>query len=117
MRVWDSTAEQRYLVLPERPAGTGTLSEDELAALVTRDAMIGVAKVKRRRGMNGVYDMGGMQDMGPIQYGEEQNRSSMRAGKGAWPAMSPRGLGATGKLRGSRGVRRSRAFRRPSICA
>ena len=46
IRVWDSTAEVRYLVLPEKPAGSGTLSEDELAALVTRDSMIGVAKVK-----------------------------------------------------------------------
>jgi nitrile hydratase len=45
VRVWDSTAELRYLVLPERPAGTEKLSEDELAALVTRDAMVGVAKV------------------------------------------------------------------------
>ena len=45
VRVWDSTAELRYLVLPERPAGTEGLSEDELAALVTRDAMVGVAKV------------------------------------------------------------------------
>jgi len=45
VRVWDSTAEIRYLVLPERPAGTEHLSEDELAALVTRDAMVGVAKV------------------------------------------------------------------------
>jgi nitrile hydratase subunit alpha len=45
IRVWDSTAELRYLVLPERPAGTEKLSEDELAALVTRDAMVGVAKV------------------------------------------------------------------------
>jgi nitrile hydratase len=45
VRVWDSTADQRYFVLPERPAETGKLSEDELAALVTRDAMIGVAKV------------------------------------------------------------------------
>jgi nitrile hydratase subunit alpha len=43
--VWDSTAEQRYLVLPERPAGTEGLSEEALASLVTRDAMIGVAKV------------------------------------------------------------------------
>jgi nitrile hydratase len=43
--VWDSTAEVRYLVLPERPAGTEKLSEAELAALVTRDAMIGVARV------------------------------------------------------------------------
>lgn len=45
IRVWDSTAELRYLVLPERPAGTEDLSEDALASLVTRDAMIGVAKV------------------------------------------------------------------------
>ncbi len=45
VRVWDSTAELRYLVLPERPPGTEQLSEDELAALVTRDAMVGVAKV------------------------------------------------------------------------
>ena len=45
VRVWDSSAENRYLVLPERPGGTEDLSEDELAALVTRDAMVGVAKV------------------------------------------------------------------------
>jgi len=45
VRVWDSTAELRYLVLPERPAGTEGLTEEELAALVTRDAMIGVARV------------------------------------------------------------------------
>jgi len=45
VRVWDSTAELRYLVLPERPAGTGHMSETELAALVTRDSMVGVAKV------------------------------------------------------------------------
>jgi nitrile hydratase len=45
VRVWDSTADQRYMVLPERPSGTEGLSEDALAALVTRDAMIGVAKV------------------------------------------------------------------------
>ena len=45
IRVWDSTAELRYMVLPERPEGTIHLSEEELAELVTRDAMIGVAKV------------------------------------------------------------------------
>jgi nitrile hydratase subunit alpha len=45
VRVWDSTARLRYLVLPERPAGTQGLSEAELEALVTRDAMVGVAKV------------------------------------------------------------------------
>jgi nitrile hydratase len=45
VRVWDSSAEVRYLVLPERPPGSDGLSEVELAALVTRDAMIGVARV------------------------------------------------------------------------
>jgi nitrile hydratase len=45
VRVWDSTSEVRYLVLPERPAGSEGLSEEALAALVTRNAMIGVAKV------------------------------------------------------------------------
>jgi nitrile hydratase len=45
IRVWDSTAEVRYLVLPKRPTGTDHLSQTELAALVTRDAMIGTALV------------------------------------------------------------------------
>lgn len=45
IRVWDSTAEVRYLVLPRRPAGTEHLSEEELAALVTRDSMIGTGLV------------------------------------------------------------------------
>jgi len=45
VRVWDSTAEVRYLVLPERPAGTEGMNEEALAALVTRDAMVGVRKV------------------------------------------------------------------------
>jgi nitrile hydratase subunit alpha len=44
IRVWDSTAEIRYLVIPERPSGTEHLSEQQLAELVTRDAMIGVAR-------------------------------------------------------------------------
>ncbi len=43
VRVWDSNAELRYLVLPQRPAGTEGMGEDQLAALVTRDSMIGTA--------------------------------------------------------------------------
>jgi nitrile hydratase subunit alpha len=46
IRIWDSSAELRYLVLPERPAGTDGLGEAQLAELVTRDAMIGVALVR-----------------------------------------------------------------------
>ena len=80
VRVWDSTAELRYLVLPERPAGTESLSEERLAALVTRDSMIGVAKVTRTQedAMNGVHDMGGMHGMGPDRHRTERARCSMR---------------------------------------
>jgi nitrile hydratase len=49
IRVWDSTSEVRYLVLPERPAGSEKLNEEELTVLVTRDAMVGVAKVEMPR--------------------------------------------------------------------
>jgi nitrile hydratase len=45
VRVWDSTAEIRYLVVPERPAGSERFNEEALAALVTRDSMIGTARV------------------------------------------------------------------------
>ena len=45
VRVWDSTAEVRYLVLPERPAGSDDLDAEQLAALVTRDGMIGTARL------------------------------------------------------------------------
>ena len=45
LRVWDSTAEIRYLVIPERPAGTDDLDEAQLRALVTRDGMIGTARL------------------------------------------------------------------------
>jgi nitrile hydratase len=46
VRVWDSTAELRYLVLPERPPGTEDFGEEQLAELVTRDSMIGVSRAK-----------------------------------------------------------------------
>lgn len=50
VRVWDSTAELRYLVLPQRPAGTEDWSEESLAQIVTRDSMIGVADVDAAAG-------------------------------------------------------------------
>jgi nitrile hydratase subunit alpha len=46
VRVWDSSSEVRYFVLPERPEGTSDLDEERLAALVSRDAMVGVARVQ-----------------------------------------------------------------------
>jgi nitrile hydratase subunit alpha len=46
VRVWDTTADTRYMVLPERPAGTQGWSEERLAALVTRDSLIGVARLQ-----------------------------------------------------------------------
>jgi nitrile hydratase len=45
IRVWDSSAEIRYIVIPQRPSGTEGMSEDELAALVTRDSMVGVQEI------------------------------------------------------------------------
>jgi nitrile hydratase len=48
VRVWDSNAELRYLVLPMRPAGTESLTEEQLAELVTRDSMIGTGQPKAR---------------------------------------------------------------------
>jgi len=45
IRVWDTTADTRYMVLPEQPPGTMGWPEDKLAAIVTRDAMIGVARL------------------------------------------------------------------------
>lgn len=49
VRVWDSSAEMRYMVLPERPDGTESLSETELAAMVTRDALVGVTRLANAR--------------------------------------------------------------------
>jgi nitrile hydratase len=51
VRVWDSTADLRYLVLPERPAGAEDMTREQLAALVTRDAMVGVSRIA---GLHGV---------------------------------------------------------------
>jgi len=51
IRVWDSTAEVRYLVIPRRPAGTASMAEEELAELVTRDSMIGTGLPKAPDGL------------------------------------------------------------------
>lgn len=51
IRVWDSTAETRYLVIPQRPAGTDGLTEDQLVELVTRDSMIGTGLARSPEGV------------------------------------------------------------------
>ena len=85
IRVWDSTAEVRYLVVPMRPEGTEGWSEDALADLVTRDSMIGTGLALRPASggspMNGAQDLGGMMGFGP-------DRSRGRR------ALVPRRLGA-----------------------
>ncbi len=53
IRVWDSSAEMRYLVIPQRPAGTEKMSADELAEIVTRDSMVGVTNVAAPSGTAG----------------------------------------------------------------
>ncbi len=50
IRVWDSSSEIRYMVVPERPAGTESMTENELEALVSRDSMIGVAQAAQPNG-------------------------------------------------------------------
>ena len=100
IHVWDSTAEVRYIVVPERPAGTADFTEDQLAALVTRDSMVGVAKVgaaSREQRMNGVHDLGGMHGMGPIAY--EHNE----------PVFHEPGRGGVALIRAVRGWRKSTA--------
>ena len=69
IRVWDSTAETRFMVLPMRPAGTEGWSEEKLAALVTRDSMIGTGLAEKSEGrvMDGIHDMGGMHGFGKVE--------------------------------------------------
>ena len=67
IRVWDSTAEIRYLVIPMRPAGTEGWSEEKLAELVTRDSMIGTGLREAVGNMNGAQDMGGVHGFGPVE--------------------------------------------------
>ena len=83
IRVWDSTAELRYLVVPMRPEGTEGWSEEELAALVTRDSMIGTGLAARPAGgrrVNGVHDMGGMHGFGPVDARARRARLPRRVG-------------------------------------
>jgi hypothetical protein len=115
VRVWDSTAELRYMVIPERPAGSETLGEEQLADLVTRDSMIGVAKVvvDGRQVMNGVHDMGGMHGMGPLQ--SEKNEPVFHARWEARVFALNRAVGAWESGASTRRGTRKSSFRPPNI--
>ena len=86
IRVWDSTAETRFIVLPMRPAGTEGWSEDKLAALVTRDCMIGTGLPKQPDEvgvMDGIHDMGGMHGFGKVEPEDERAGLPCAPGKAA----------------------------------
>ena len=86
MRVWDSPAEVRYLVLPERPPSTEAMTEDQLAALVTRD--LDDWRGPGGRAMNGIHDLGGMP---PDLVQSFPNRTSpSRTRRGRHEDMRPR---------------------------
>ena len=91
IRVWDSTAETRFLVLPMRPKGTEGWSEEQLAELVTRDSMIGTGfpKTAGLAIMNGVHDMGGMDGFGKVEP-SRTSRPFTRNGKAACSPWSAR---------------------------
>ena len=96
IRVWDSTAETRFLVLPMRPAGTEGWSEAQLAELVTRDSMIGTGfpKTPGATVMNGVHDMGGMDGFRQGRAGAERADVSHRMGSRVLAMV--RAMGAAG---------------------
>ena len=97
IRVWDSTAETRFIVLPMRPAGTEGWSEEKLAALVTRDCMIGTGLPKSPkdvRVMDGVHDMGGMHGFGTVE--PEPNEPVFHAEWEARCLALNRAMGAAG---------------------
>ena len=83
VKVWDSTAEIRYLVIPMRPAGSEALAEEALAALVTRDSMIGAGVLAPA--MNGVHDMGGMDGLGALAAGDERAGVPCPWEAASWP--------------------------------
>ena len=119
IRVWDSTAEVRYLVLPERPTGTEGWTEEQLAALVTRDSMIGTGLPRASGGrsrMNGIHDMGGMDGFGAVDP-DETGRSSTANGKArSWrPAASMGAIGAWNIDQGRYGIEHAAAAALPHV--
>ena len=116
IRVWDSTAETRFLVLPMRPAGTEGWSEEQLAELVTRDCMIGTGLPKtagrrprdERRPRHGRHAR-----LRPGRAGAE--RAGVPRAVGGPRAGDERAMGSTGALEHRHVARRARTCRRTSI--
>ena len=114
MRVWDSTAEVRYLVLPERPPGTEAMTED--ATRGAGDPRLDDRRGRGGRAMNGVHDMGGMHGFGPVV--REQNEPvwhapwearmfalAPRRCMGAWPIDAGRAANRADARRGLSALR------------
>ena len=100
IRIWDSTAETRFLVVPMRPAGTDGWSEEQLAALVTRDSMVGTGLPKSPAEggggamTNSIHDMGGMHGFGPVE--PEPNEPVFHAEWEKRVLAMQRAMGSTG---------------------
>ena len=68
IRVWDTTADTRYMVLPVRPRGTAGWAEERLAGIVTRDVDDRRRPPRREDAMDGMHDLGGRQGFGPVRH-------------------------------------------------
>ena len=114
VRVWDSSSEVRYMVLPERPPGTEDLSEEELAALVTRDAMVGVAEVGGRAvsGHAHACSTSTVPPPRPAATASLSSPSRGRAGRSAWRSRSTTPASSIGRT--SAGADRADPRGRPS---
>ena len=116
IRVWDSTAETRFIVLPMRPAGTEGWSEEKLAELVTRDSMIGTGFAKRPEEvavMDGIHDMGGMDGFGKVE--PEPNEPPFHAPWEGRVLAMQRAMGYAGVAPSTSRASRTSSCRRRSI--
>ena len=84
IRVWDTTADTRYMVLPVQPPETAGWSEEQLAKIVTKDSMIGVARLSEPRHlMDGMHDLGGKQGFGRVRHSPTRAGLSRSRGRSA----------------------------------
>jgi hypothetical protein len=114
IRVWDSTAETRFLVIPMRPDRHRGLVRGELATIVSRDSMIGTGLVTAEAVMNGGQDLGGQMGFGPV-VPSRTSRSSTATGKSAcWRSTLPPARWGNGAS--TKAGMPAKAFLRPITC-